>query len=110
MVIHYSAFRAHDAPVLGTHDVAIPNGGVRTLTCAVSGPTGLRSKTFIIYGNNVRCLRGGRDRSSGLSLLNFKTRPLHAQHGLSFLFNARRASAPRGMWGAAMSRLDPPYT
>ena len=52
MVIHYSAFRAHDAPVLGTHDVAIPNGGVRTLTCAVSGPTGLRSKTFIIYGNN----------------------------------------------------------
>ena len=30
-------------------------------------------------------LAGGRVRSSGLSLLNFKTRPLHAQHGLSFL-------------------------
>ena len=27
-----------------------------------------------------------------------------------FSFDARRASAPRGMWGAAMSRLDPPYT
>ena len=35
--------------------------------------------------NNVRCLRGGRDRSSGLSLLNFKTSPLHAQHAV-FLF------------------------
>ena len=27
---------------------------------------------------NVRCLRGGRDRSSGLSLLNFQNAALHA--------------------------------
>ena len=45
---------------------------------------------------NVRCLRGGRDRSSGLSLLNFQNDAL--QHGFSFSLEARRASAPRGMW------------